>query len=133
MKFYLVIVFLMMFLFPKQGETQLIRNWTGSDTVVNTATVNLSLSVSGSYDSVVFGVTNTKLSGTAAGTSVLYASANGVSYKAIGADTLTNTNQTTNYHMWVLEKPAYPYYKIVTTGSGTMDVITSATAHFKKL
>lgn len=113
-------------------QAQTLSTFNGSDTITNTATVNLTLTVRGSYDSAVFQVVNTKLSGTAAGTSILYGSVDGTNYKAIGADTLTNANQTTNTHIWELDNPKYPYYKIASVGSGTMSVITSAKAHFKK-
>lgn len=114
-------------------QAQTLITWNGSDTVVNTASVNLTLTLRGSYDSAVFQVVNTKVSGTVAGTSILYGSVDGTNYKHVpNTDTLTNTNQTTNTLIWQLSNPDFPYYKIVTTGSGTMSAITSAKAHFKK-
>lgn len=128
----ILFMFSLLFVLAVSGIAQTLSTFTGTDTVTNTATVNLTLSVRGSYDNVVFQVVNTKLSGTAAGTSILYGSVDGINYKAIGTDTLTNTNQTTNFHQWRISNPDFPYYKIATVGSGTMSVITSAKAHFKK-
>lgn len=115
-------------------KAQTLSSFTGTDTVVNTATVNLTLGVRGAYDYCAFQVVNTKVSGTPAGTTVLQYSVDGINYvtSTTVGDTLTNTNQTTNTKIWTLTDPKYPYYRLKTTGSGTMSVITSAKAHFKK-
>lgn len=110
-------------------NSQKINTFTGSDTIANTATVNLDYPHSGSYKSGAFQVINTKLSGTAAGKSYFMASVDGTNY--VKLDSITNTNQTTNTKIWTQSPPIYPYYRISSTGVGTMSVITTAKVHFK--
>lgn len=110
-------------------DAQKINTFTGSDTIVNTATVNLDYTHSGSFASGAFQVTNTRLSGTAAGNTIFQASVDGINY--VNLDTLVNTNAVTNTKIFTQTPPIYPYYRITTTGSGTMSVITSAKVHFK--
>lgn len=92
---------------------------TQGDTLTNAATLYHSLKVKESYSSVGFQVVVSKLSGTIAGTSFIQGSLDGTNYVSI-SDTLALTNVTTNTDIW-LEKPSsYLYYRIKTTGSGTM-------------
>lgn len=67
----------------------------------------------------------TKVSGTVAGTSILYGSIDGSNYVATG-DTLTNTNIAKNTKIIKLTTPVYRKYRIITTGSGTMSATTAA-------
>ena len=118
-------------IFGLSVNAQKIYTFTGSDTIVNTATVDVTLTVAGSYDKGVIQVINTKLSGTGAGTSILQGSVDGTNY--IPIDTITHTNVTTSTGVFTLTLPEYPYYRVRSTGSGTMSVITTSKAHFKKL
>ena len=123
--------FLVMFTFalmPKM-DAQKVWAFTGTDTVANTATVNLKLTVKEGYNSAVFQVKNTRLSGTNAGTSILQGSNDDVNF--IPIDTITHTNAAVETAAFEIV-PKWPYYRIVRTGSGTMSVITSAKAHFKR-
>lgn len=125
----LIIGFLMLFVFT-DSNAQTITSFTGSDTIANTATVNLDLIVRNFYETGVFQVTNTKLSGTAAGTTLFQGSVDGTNY--ISLDSLVNTNVTTNTKIFTDAPVRYPYYRLTTTGVGTMSVITVGKAHFKK-
>jgi hypothetical protein len=126
---YLFLIFAFVLFSNLETKAQTILTFAGSDTIVNTATVNTTLTVRGKYETAAFQVINTKLSGTAAGTTYLQASVDGVNYVTI--DSLVNTNVTTNTAIFTESPPKYPYYRFTTTGSGTMAVITSGKAHFK--
>lgn len=112
-------------------DAQKINTFTGSDTIVNTATVNLDYPhpASVAFKTGAFQVINTKLSGTAAGKTYFMGSVDGTNF--VKLDSLTNTNQTTNTKTFIQAPPAYPYYRFSSTGSGTMSVITTAKVHFK--
>jgi hypothetical protein len=95
---------------------------TGWDTVVNTASVSATYRATGKPTFVAVQNVLTKVSGTVAGKSYLYASLDGITYVAI--DSMTATNQTTNAKIWIVANPkAYAYYKVTHTGSGTMSAI----------
>lgn len=98
-------------------------NPTGSviDTGVDTLTIEFpSWNVAVGIQPVI-----TKVSGTVAGTSILYGSIDGTNYVATG-DTLTNTNVSKNTKIIKLSTPVYRKYRIITTGSGTMSATTAA-------
>jgi hypothetical protein len=97
-------------------------NPTGA--VVNTSVDTMTYTLSKGYQLVGIQTIITKVSGTVAGTSVLYASIDGVNYVSTG-DTLTNTNVTTNSFL-VTKATPYKYWRILTTGSGTMSATTNA-------
>lgn len=130
--FYLVV---MMFAFVAI-QAQTLTTWTKStDTLANSTTVNLTMSVRGSYDHAVFQTVATKVSGTPGGSAKLYGSVDGTNYHAIraAADTLALANVTTNSKIWEMDSIKYPYYKIVYTGHATtFKAIPVAKAHFKK-
>jgi len=113
-----------------QTKAQVITTFTGSDTIVNTATVNCDLILRNAYSSGAFQVVNTKVSGTVAGNTLFQGSVDGVNYVTL--DTLTNTNVATNTKIIVQTPPVYPYYRFTYTGTGTMAAIMVAKAHFKK-
>ena len=130
MKHIFLFIFLAFTVVFTDVKAQTITSFAGTDTVVNTATVNLSLIVRNFYQTGVFQVTNTKLSGTAAGKTYFQGSVDGVNY--VNLDSLTNTNKTTNTAVFNQSPPRFPYYRFSYTGTGTMSVITSGKAHFKK-
>lgn len=125
---YLFLLFFMVFV-SFGIEAQKINTFTGTDTIANTATVNLDYAHSGSFKSGAFQVINTKLSGTAAGKTYFMGSVDGTNF--VKLDSLTNVNVTTNTKTFIQNPPAYPYYRFSSTGSGTMSVITTAKVHFK--
>jgi hypothetical protein len=112
------------------GNAQTISNFTGTDTVINTGTVDLTFMLRGYFHTGVFQVINTKLSGTVAGTTYFQGSVDGTNY--ISLDSLVNTDVTTNTKIFSDVPTRYPYYRFRTTGTGTMSAISSAKAHFKK-
>lgn len=89
------------------------------DTAVNTTAVNKTITLTAGYSGVAIQPVVTKLSGTVAGSAILYESIDGTNYKSTG-DTLTFSDQTTNTVIWRKTSPIPVYYKITTTGSGTM-------------
>lgn len=129
MKF-LSLIFGFMLFMSIQTKAQVITSFTGSDTIVNTATVNCDLILRNAYTSGAFQVVNTKVSGTVAGNTLFQGSVDGTNYVTL--DTLVNTDQTTNTKIIIQTPPAYPYYRFKYTGSGTMSAIMVAKAHFKK-
>ncbi|MFZ1786715.1 MAG: hypothetical protein WAT92_00325 [Saprospiraceae bacterium] len=129
MKFLSILLGLFMFV-TFEANAQTITSFTGSDTIVNTATVNCDLILRNYYSTGVFQVTNTKLSGTVAGKTYFQGSVDGTNY--VKLDSITNTNQTTNTQVFNQSPPRYPYYRFAYTGTGTMSAIMVAKAHFKK-
>lgn len=90
------------------------------DTVVNTGSKLLDLTLGGSFTNVAVQLVATKISGTVAGTAKLYGSLNGTDYVVISTDTLALANQTKNTFIWNVAPSKYQYYRISTVGVGTM-------------
>ncbi len=100
-----------------------------SDTVVNTAAVNLtSPEISGSKQLMAFQVEVTEISGTTAGTLKLQGSIDGSDFKdlptvetqtaiATAAPADVTTKQV---FIWRLNSNHFRYYRVVYTGAGTM-------------
>ena len=107
---------------------------TTQDTIIDTGTSSHVLAVTKAHTSGIIGVTVTKVSGTPAGTAVLQGSPTGVaaSYRTISTDTLTVTNVATQYYQWKEVPTAYPYYRVLFTGSGTMRAIAAVKMYIKK-
>jgi len=135
MKFLISIFSLIFILSAASISAQKIYTMTGSaDTVVNAGVEYLTLPLKDGYDKAVFGVKLTKVSGTVAGTSILEQSMDNINFEtATGTDTLTSTNVTTNFKNWTLSDPAFPYYRIKVTGSGTMAAKVYGYVHVKNI
>ncbi len=127
---YLILIFGFMLFTQLETKAQVITSFTGSDTIVNSATVNCDLILRNAYTSGAFQVVNTKVSGTVGGNTLFQGSVDGTNYVTL--DTLANTDQTTNTKIIIQTPPTYPYYRFKYTGTGTMSVIMVAKAHFKK-
>lgn len=113
------------FCFCSQAQTAFnhtASNPTGA--VVNTAVDTSSYTLSASYHTVSIQPALTKVSGTVAGTSILQMSVNGVQY--INTDTVTNTNIAVSSSVIWTKVTAARYFRILTTGSGTMSATTAA-------
>lgn len=93
-----------------------------ADTLTNADTTSKVLQVTGGFSSLAIQPIVKRLSGTAAGTVVLYGSIDGVNYVSTG-DTLSLTNQVTNTAIWNIGVPAYSYYKVVAISSGTVSEV----------
>lgn len=104
------------------------------DTVENTGSITKPITLTKNFTAGSIQVVNTKVSGTVAGTSILQYSVDGTNWKTFDSvgDTLTNTNVATNSKIWDLNPVLYPYYRVVTTGSGTMKALTRAYAYLKR-
>ena len=101
---------------------------TGSDTIVNTASVSVSQTYSSEYGNVAFQAVVTKVSGTVAGTVLLQGSLDGTNYVDISTDTLSLTDVATQSKLWSVDANPYKYYRLKGTGSGTMAAIIAGYA-----
>jgi len=119
-----------LFVFAFNLNAQKIFTFAGSDTIINTGTVNITLTVSQWYETGLFQLVNTKVSGTVGGKTYFQGSVDNVNF--VNLDSLTNTNVTTNTKIFEDSPPTYPYYRFRYTGTGTMSAIMSAKAHFKR-
>lgn len=85
----------------------------------NTGADTATIKAVGAYNIVSIQPVVTKISGTVAGTVVLYGSLDGINYVSTG-DTLANTNITTNTTIWFVQPSKYLYYRARAVGVGTM-------------
>lgn len=95
------------------------------DTVTNTATKYLTLSVTNPYKNIVIQPVITKVSGTAGGTVTLQVSNDGINYVTIPTaysnyQTLSVANQTTNTRLFLITGSPFFYYRLKYAGTGTM-------------
>jgi hypothetical protein len=93
-----------------------------TQTLTNSDTADLTLTVSGVYRTTSIQAVVTKYSGTVTGTGIIQGSIDGTNYLDINTDTLTLANQTTNTKVWVLEGSMFKYYRlrIITTGTSSV-------------
>jgi len=93
-----------------------------TQTLTNSDTADLTLTVEGVYRTVSVQAVVTKYTGTVTGTGIIQGSIDGTNYLDINADTLTLANQTTNTKVWVLEGSMFKFYRlrIITTGTSTV-------------
>lgn len=122
------LIVVLTFAFSMNGQ-RILRPLPLLDTVANTGSSEHVITVSGTFNNGVFQHVGTKISGTVAGKTYLYGSVDNVNY--IKLDSFTNVNVTTNSVIFTQTRPMYPYYKIGSTGTGTMSMQTKAYAHFK--
>ena len=94
------------------------------DTLTNTDTVAKIMKVTAGYAGVVIQPIVTRLSGTAAGSVVLFESLDGINYTPAG-DTLTLSNVVSQTKVFRKSAPLPVYYKIEAKSSGTVtEVLT---------
>jgi hypothetical protein len=96
-----------------------------SDTIANSATGYVGITVNNYYKEVSFQAVVTKISGTVGGTVTLQGSNDGTNYVTVSASysdvqTLTPTNQATNSKLFTVTGSPYKYYRLSYTGTGTM-------------
>ena len=97
-----------------------------STSITNTGTATLTAVASDVYKQISFQVNITKVSGTVAGKITLLGSLDGVNYKRVGGlDSVVLADQAVNVGLLKLADCPYNYFKLQTTGSGTM-VATNA-------
>jgi hypothetical protein len=90
-----------------------------ADSLTNADTVNKVITLTAGYSGISIQPIVTKVSGTAAGSVVLYESLDGTNYKSTG-DTLSLTNTTTQSAIWHKTSPVPVYYKVTGISSGTV-------------
>lgn len=97
------------------------------DTVINGGTTSHVKLLVAHYPTVTVAVRITKVSGTVGGSAALQGSIDGTNYFAIsGASNLTLTDVASQGTLWVTTNAPYSYYRVLTTGTGTMRAIVSA-------
>lgn len=104
------------------------------DTVTNTGTKYLLFRVIQPADVASFQVVNKKFSGTVAGKTYFKGSLDGTNY--VKLDSLTNLNtpaDSINTKLFSDNPPKYIYYKLESTGSGNMKMVTRGYAITRKL
>jgi hypothetical protein len=129
-KYFLALIMLFTMAFMAHAQFAQEITFSGSDTVVNTANVLLTLTLKKDYETAVFTLTNTKVSGTVAGKTYLQAKCEGSNWTTL--DSLVNTNKAVNYKHFAFTKLPYTNYRFTYTGTGTMSVITAAVATVKR-
>lgn len=91
---------------------------TNTNAVTQTHTTSLRGAAT-NYDVITIQAVGTKVSGTPAGTVIIYGSLDGTNYVAIGADTMTITNTASQTHVWTFDKTRYAYYQAAVATTGT--------------
>jgi len=113
----------------------------GTDTVVNTSTVNLDITATTDNAIISFQLVTTKLTGTVAGTCAIQASLDGTNYFPINtvspiggayADTATITNVATFTYNWTDNPLKYKYYRLKVVGSGTSTYVVAGYAQGRR-
>lgn len=125
MKKLFLIAILGLFSFAADAQvTNMVSRYSNTtDTVANTDTKYMYVTVTASHENVSIQPVITKVSGTVAGTYFVQGSLDGTNYVSniVASDSVTATNVTTNTVVWVLDSKAYKYYRVGYTGSGTMN------------
>ena len=97
-----------------------------SASITNTGTGTLTAVASDIYKQISFQVNVTKVSGTVAGKITLLGSLDGVNYRRIGGlDSVMLSDQAVNVGFLKVADCPFNYFKLFTTGTGTM-VATNA-------
>lgn len=102
---------------------QTVFNPTG--TITNTGVDTMSVKVAFDYLTIGIQPVITKVSGTVAGTAILYGSLDNINFVSTG-DTLTLTNATTNTTVWSKLNQSYSFFRILVGGSTTVSATASA-------
>ena len=112
------IFILMLFFASFAANAQITANFTGGDTVVNTAAVNMDLRVTNAYNTAALQIVITKVGGTVAGNAILKGSVDGTNF--VNIDTFATTNVALQTEIFPITPVYYPYYRVTYTGTGTM-------------
>jgi hypothetical protein len=96
-----------------------------SDTIVNTATGYVGITVNNYYERVSIQTVVTKISGTVSGTVTMQGSNDGTNFVTVSsafsdAQTLNTTDVATQSKLFTITGNPYKYYRLSYTGSGTM-------------
>ena len=123
--FSLMILFACLF----TANAQITANFTGGDTVVNTAAVDIDLRVTNAYNTAALQIVIARESGTVAGNAILKGSVDGTNF--VNIDTFATANVALQTKIFAITPVYYPYYRVTYTGTGTMEAIISGKGHFK--
>lgn len=107
-------------LYSSYGSSSLI------DTVTNTGTGYLEVTVNGVYQQLSFQVVITEISGTTDGNVILQGSVDGTNFVSIGADTLDAADVASQSHVFICDNAKYLKYRVSWTGTGTMSASFTA-------
>lgn len=106
-------------------------NPTGA--IVNTGSDTSYFALPGYYETLVVQPNVIRLSGTLAGTEILQVSVNDSDWVAPAGDTVTLTNVARQVPVILhFAKPDWLFFRIITTGSGTMTAVTTHQLGAKK-
>jgi phospholipase/lecithinase/hemolysin len=113
-----------LFLAAAPAQAQLLNSaftMTGNgDTIRDSGTKYLTLTLKDTYANVSFQLVGTKLFGTVAGTATLQCSNDGTNYVTVtNAAVFTYTNTATQTTIWEIGASKELFYRIATVGSGT--------------
>lgn len=104
-----------------QAQTPVLMPLVAGDTVVNAASVTKAFKLTAGYSVVGVQFVLTKISGTVGGTTTLQVSHNGTNwFAAPGITAHTNTDVTTNTLGWSVTGAPWLWYRVNSTGTGTM-------------
>lgn len=124
MKKFILIAILGLFSFAASAQvTNMVSQYSQTtDTVTNTGTKYMYVTVPSSHENVSIQSVVTKTSGTAAGYVYIQGSLDGVNYvgNIATTDSAAVSNVTTNTYIFTMSTKAYKYYRLAYTGSGTM-------------
>lgn len=93
---------------------------TTSASYANTGADTATIKTPGAYANVSIQPVVTKVSGTVAGKAFVWVSLDGANYTKLTTDSMVLANQTTNTHIFTIGASKYLYYRVITTGTGTM-------------
>ena len=93
---------------------------TGTGTLTNADTVELSQTVKGVYETVSFQPVITRLSGTASGNVTLLGSLDGTNFVSVTTTSLSIANQVTNSTVLTVDGSNYYYYKLRAISTSTV-------------
>lgn len=118
-----LVLFLATFALAGYAQTKFAHTKTNpTGAVVNTGVDTSSATISGYYETLVVTPVVTKVSGTVGGTAILQVSSTGLAgtWTSPTGDTVTLSNQAVNFKDFHLPKYDYIYFRVLTTGTGTM-------------
>lgn len=106
-------------IFQSQAQRASVFPLVSADSLTNADTVSKVITATAGYSGIAIQPVVTKVSGTAAGSVVLYESLDGTNYKSTG-DTLSLTNVASQTTIWKKVSPVPVYYKVIGISSGTV-------------
>jgi hypothetical protein len=119
MKKILILMFVIIGFLQSQAQRATVFPLVSADSLTNADTVSKVITLTAGYSGIAIQPIVSKVSGTGAGTVVLYESLDGSNYKSTG-DTLSLTNVAAQSTIWHKTSPVPVYYKVTGISSGTV-------------